>query len=403
MRSGRGDRREESPLTLLEISNRDARRLWLSAQGLADTPTGPLDTMAIIRQLGFVQLDTIRAVERAHHHIIWSRNNRYREHMLNPLLADDRSLFEHYTHDASVIPTEFYPMWQRQFRRKKDRIGASDWFRSMCGPAERAAIKARIADEGPLSTHAFDTKVEGKKEMWQRPPHKLALDYMWYAGELATSHRQGFTKFYDLAERVIPDHIRAQSHEDAAQVDWLCHAALNRLGFGSLTEIRRFWEATEVSEVKAWAENAALIAVKLQATDGSWSSALAPADIEKRLATAAPPTSRLRILNPFDPVVRDRDRLKRLFGFDYRIEIFVPAAKRQWGYYVFPLLEGDRFIGRIEAKADRAKATLEIIALWREASVKWTAPRARKLEAELERFARFAGLDSVSWACSATP
>ena len=116
-----------------------------------------------------------------------------------------------------------------------------------------------------------------------------------------------------------------------------------------------------------------------------------------------PPTSRLRILNPFDPVVRDRDRLKRLFGFDYRIEIFVPAAKRQWGYYVFPLLEGDRFIGRIEAKADRAKATLEIIALWREASVKWTAPRARKLEAELARFARFAGLDSVSWACSATP
>ncbi|MGO4914140.1 winged helix-turn-helix domain-containing protein [Pseudogemmobacter sp. W21_MBD1_M6] len=403
MRSGRGNRRKETPLTPLAITNRDARRLWLSAQGLAETPTGPLDTMAIIRRLGFVQLDTIRAVERAHHHIIWSRNNSYREHMLNPLLADDRSLFEHYTHDASVIPTEYYPMWQRQFRRKKERIGASDWFGSMCGPAEREAIRARIAHEGPLSTHAFETRIEGAKEMWQRPPHKLALDYMWYAGELATSHRRNFTKFYDLAENVIPDHIRTQSHDDAAQIDWLCHAALNRLSFGTLTEIRRFWEATEVAEVKGWAANAALIPVTVQAADGSWSDALAPADIEDRLVHAAPPTSRLRILNPFDPVVRDRDRLKRLFGFDYRIEIFVPAAKRQWGYYVFPLLEGDRLIGRIEAKADRTKAALDIIANWREPAIKWTAPRAQKLEAELARFARFAGLDSVTWSCPATP
>ena len=103
------------------------------------------------------------------------------------------------------------------------------------------------------------------------------------------------------------------------------------------------------------------------------------------------------MLNPFDPVIRDRNRLSRLFGFDYRIEIFVPAAKRQWGYYVYPLLEGDRFVGRIDAKADRAKGKLMVKKLWVEPCVKWTDARSDKLNAELDRLARFVGLDRVEW------
>ncbi len=387
-------------MAALRIGNRDARRLWLHTQGLSATPTGQLDVLGIIRRLGLVQLDSIRAVSRAHHHILWSRNQNYREPMLNRLLARDRSIFEHFTHDASVLPMEFYPMWTRQFRRLSARIEGFANFRTMPGPSERDAIKARIAQEGALSTKAFETRIEGAREMWARPPHKRALDYMWYAGELSTCHRVNFTKFYDLSERVIPDHHRQAEMTDEAQVAWLCENALDRLSVGTPGEIMRFWEATTPKEVRGWIDQAELVGVEIEGADKSWTKAFAPADIETRLATVDAPTSRLRILNPFDPVIRDRDRLKRLFGFDYRIEIFVPAAKRRWGYYVFPLLEGDRFVGRLDAKADRSAGVLNILNFWPEEQVKWTGARAAKLYAELDRLARFIGVERVVWVIS---
>ena len=390
----------------LQIDNRSARKLWLHSQGLAAAPTGALDVLQIIHDLGFVQLDTINNITRAHHHILWSRNQNYREPMLNRLLADDRSVFEHFTHDASVIPVEFYPMWQRQFTRLKQKIDRSNYYRAMPDEKGRAAIKDRIEKEGPLSTHAFDTKITGKKQMWSRPPHKLGLDYMWYAGELATSHRENFKKFYDLSERVIPGHIKDQSHDDQHQIDWLCRAALDRLSFGSVGDIQRFWAATQMAEVRQWATNLAkeLVPVEVEDIDGNWTSALAPADIEQRLSLLSSPTSRLRILNPFDPAIRDRTRLQRLFGFDYRIEIFVPAAKRQWGYYVYPLLEGTRFVGRIEVKANRNVShntrVLEVINFWPEPGVKWSPQRLQKLDAELQRLCRFAAADEIQWKCN---
>jgi hypothetical protein len=382
----------------LKILNRDARRLWLDAQGLSATPTGPLDVAAIIKQLGFVQLDTIQVVARAHHHILWSRNQHYREPMLNDCLANKRQVFEHFTHDASVIPIDTYPMWQRQFRRLEAKVRKWEWHKGMLDKNGRNAIKDRITEEGPLCTKAFDTKIEGKKEMWARPPHKLALDYMWYAGELSTSHRENFTKFYDLTERVIPAAHLEQEHSDEEQINWLCHRALDHMAFGTEGDIQRFWEATNLAEVKSWAANKKeLVPVDIQSADGSWASALAPENIEERLALAAAPTSRLRILNPFDPVIRDRNRLARLFGFDYKVEMFVPPAKRRWGYYVYPILEGDRFVGRIEVKASRKTGELTVYNLWQEPGVKWGLARHQKLDAELARLARFVGMEEIVW------
>lgn len=383
----------------LTITNRDARRLWLDAQGLSRTPTGKLDLKDLITSLGFVQLDSIRAVSRAHHHIIWSRNQNYREPMLNKALARDRMIFEHFTHDASVLPIEFYPAWGRQFRRLEKKVRQWEWHRGMLDADGRNALRDRITEEGPLCTDAFDTKIVGKKEMWSRPPHKLALDYMWYAGELSTSHRVNFKKFYDLTERVIPDPLRGEVWSDEKQLDWLCREALSRLGFGTPGDIQRFWGAVSSQEVKAWvdAHRAELVDVTVSCADRTCYTALALPDIEARLATVPAPTSRLRILNPFDPVIRDRTRLERFFGFDYRIEIFVPAAKRRWGYYVFPLLEGDRFVGRIEAKADRKAGHLNILNFWPDPKVKWTSARAEKLEAELARFCRLAEVQDVVW------
>ncbi|MFA8384900.1 MAG: winged helix-turn-helix domain-containing protein [Pelagibaca sp.] len=383
----------------LKIPNRTARRLWLSINGLDRTPTGPLDLSGLVRSLGFVQLDTIQVVSRAHHHILWSRNQNYRESMLDPLLAQDRAVFEHFTHDASVLPMDFLPMWQRQFTRMKAKVSRSSWFGKHLADEHLSHILRRITEEGPLSTHDFDTKIQGAREMWKRPPHKIGLDYLWYAGDLATCHRDGFTKYYDLAERVFPEDLRTQDVPDQDQIDWLCHAALDRIGIGTLGEIRKFWDATEVSEVADWADRHArvLVPVDIQSADGGWTKAWATADIEERIAKLGQPTSRLRILNPFDPAIRDRARLKRLFGFDYTVEMFVPAAKRMWGYYVYPLLEGDRFVGRIEVKADRKQSRLIVQNLWWEPGVRATAHRVRKLESELVRFARVADVADIVW------
>ncbi|OAO01617.1 winged helix-turn-helix domain-containing protein [Parasphingorhabdus sp.] len=385
----------------LRINNRQARHLWLNAQGLTKAPTGALDLARIIGDLGYVQLDTIQNVTRAHHHILWSRNQNYREPMFDQLLGDERAIFEHFTHDASVLPMAFYPMWQRQFRRLGERVARSASHRKALQTIDGAEIKARIAAEGPLSTHAFETKITGRKQMWDRPPHKRILDQLWYAGELATSHRENFNKYYDLAERVIPSVHREVAHSDHAQMDWLCREALGRLIFASLGEIQRFWGAMSASEVKNWsqANGQSWISVEVQAADGSWFTAIAPPDIEQRLVSPCAPTSRLRIINPFDPLIRDRNRFARLFGFDYRIEIFVPAAKRKWGYYVYPLLEGDRFVGRIEIKADRSQRQMKVINFWQEGKVNWTPKRWQKLDAEIERLARLIGVRDVVWSC----
>lgn len=383
----------------IRIDNRKARQLWLTAQGLAAAPTGAPEVIEIIRKLGFVQLDSIQVVSRAHHHILWSRNQCYREPMLDRLLGRDRAVFEHFTHDASILPMEFLPMWQRQFRRKVEQIDRSNWYKGLPDRAGRDAIKARIRMEGALSSHAFDTKIAGPRQMWTRPPHKLALDYMWYGGELATCHRVNFTKYYDLAERVFPSELLSEQIPDEKQVDWLCAAALDRMSFGTAGDIQRFWDAVDSNEVRAWIARSSdtLTPARIETASGEWLDVLAPADIEKRLEGLKPATSRLRILNPFDPVIRDRARLSRLFGFDYRVEMFVPAAKRIWGYYVYPILEGHRFVGRIEMKADRRKSVLNVIGFWKETGVQWPESRHAKLAAEIERMARFVGVKSVCW------
>ncbi|TDI61235.1 MAG: winged helix-turn-helix domain-containing protein [Alphaproteobacteria bacterium] len=393
------------------------RRLWLDTNDLLSSSSGSLDIVAIIQKLGFVQLDTIQNVSRAHHHILWSRHQTYREPMLDELLGAREHLFEHFTHDASVLPMEMYPMWERRFRRMKAKLDGASYHRPEQIADWKDILIERITAEGPLSTKDFasgstgdrkingdrkitgDSKINGKKKVWSRPPHKQVLDYLWYSGTLATSHREKFTKFYDLAERVIPEQFRDAGISEAEQVDWLCRAALARLAVGSMKEIKEFWDAKDVREVKSWIEEnqKSVIPVKWETDRGEWVSSYALADIEDRIQKLPSASSRMKIINPFDPAIRDRNRLKSMFGFDYRLEVFVPAAKRRWGYYVYPLLEGDRFVGRIEAKADRKAKCLNVLNFWPEGDIKWGLGRNARLEAELVRFARLADLNIVKW------
>lgn len=382
----------------LDIPNAQARHLWLAAHGLARAPVGTLDVPQIIRDLGFLQIDTIRNVTRAHNHILWSRNRKFREGQLWPLLQG-RQLFEHFTHDASLIPSEILPLWQVQFARLGAKARAWGWHKSGLDEAEFDRIRARIRAEGPLSTHAFNTKSDSR-EMWARPPHKKALDQMWYAGDLATCHRENFIKFYDLSERVFAP---CAAMSDAAALAALNDMALDKMAMASAGEVQRFWGVATAAEVKHWAADAQTVPIRVQSADGRWTDGIGAPDIAARLEALPPLAGQMRLLNPFDPAIRDRARLERLFGFAYRNEMFVPAAKRRWGYYVYPLLEGDRFVGRIEVKGDRAAGEMTVIGFWPEEGCAWGAGRRARLEAELSRFARMAGLDKVIWRAAATP
>jgi uncharacterized protein YcaQ len=379
----------------LHIGNSQLRQLWLAAHGLASAPSGAVDVMSIIRRLGFLQIDTVRNVVRAQDHILWSRNHRYREDMVWDALRR-RELFEHFTHDASLIPMDVYPLWQRQFHRLGEKAARAEWYQSGLARAETEAIHARIKAEGPLSTHAFDS-ARDSTEMWSRPPHKKALEQMWYAGVLGTAERRNFVKYYDLGARVFPP-VPPDRPDAKAAGAMLCDLAMDRMGIANAGEIRRFWEAVPPDEVRDWIASRDLIAVRVQAADGTWQDSWAVPDLTARLEGLLPPSTRMRIINPFDPAIRDRKRLQRIFGFEYTNEMFVPQAKRKWGYYVYPLLEGDRFVGRLEAKADRDAGLLRVTGFWPETGVRWGQGRAARLSAELDRFARLAGVQALPFA-----
>jgi uncharacterized protein YcaQ len=387
-------------MTPLTIAAADARRLVLALSGLSDPPGRRLTEgglLALIERLGFVQLDSIQTVARAHHMILFARAERYRPELLRRLVEDEGRLFEHWTDRiAALIPTRFYPYWTRRFRRDAARLEErfTRWF-GQGYQAELDRLLARIRENGPLMARDLAAPGHPAGSWWEWHAGKAALEYLWRGGQLAIARRQGFQKVYDLPERVIPACLRAAEPSHDAFVDWACSSALERLGFATPGELARFWGLVTPAEASAWARaNLGSAALPARLAD-STRRLLARPDLPDLLADLPPPPERLRALNPFDPLLRDRDRLARLFGFDYRIEVFVPAQKRRFGYYVFPLLEADHLIGRLDMKAVRGEGVLEVTALWLEPGVRASRGRLRRLEAELERVRRFAGLGTV--------
>ena len=219
------------------------------------------------------------------------------------------------------------------------------------------------------------------------------MEYLWRTGELTITRRESFKKFYDVTARVLDAGLISSEPKRQSSIDWLCNAALDRLGFATSTEIADFWDIVTKAEAKEWCATAGLTEIDVESVDGTLRRSFARDGILDE--TPPKPTSRLRILSPFDPALRDRKRAERLFGFHYRIEIFVPEAKRQYGYYVFPMLEGDRLVGRIDMKALRSDDILNVTGLWWERDVQATPARRKKLLAELDRMARFAGVERV--------
>ena len=393
-----------NPMQIPVLSNAIARRIFLARHGLADAPTGPATGPALaqlIDRIGFVQVDSITTVERAHHMILFARRPSYKPENLKPLLERDRALFEHWTHDASILPMALFPHWQHRFARDTHRLAGNwkSWFRDGY-EAKFDEILNRIAAHGPVtSTDVGVGEARGKGGWWDWHPSKTALEWLWRTGALSITRRDGFQKVYDLTERVIPDHHRTATPDLQTTTHWACDSALNHLGFATPTELAAYWNAVTIADARAWCRaelaRGTLIEIAVQNADGT----LRPAYARPEILQESPPEppARIRILSPFDPALRDRNRAERLFGFRYRIEVFVPEPKRTYGYYVFPILEGANIIARIDMKSHRDGSTLKIRALWMEAGLTLTQARRTKLDAELTRMARFSGCDRVEF------
>ena len=316
--------------------------------------------------------------------------------------GSQRTLFEHWTHDASLIPLAWYAHWKPRFRRDQPRIEASPWWQNLLGEdCQRvcAHVLERITAEGPLGSADFDHP-DKRGPWWGWKPQKAALDYLWRTGRLAIHARVNFHKRYDLPTRVLPLHHSAPEPKPAAHLEWACATAAERLIVFTPKELAAFWDGVGAEEAKVWCaaaqKDGRITLVQVEGADGSEPRpAFVLADWKTRLQGLPEPPARLRLLSPFDPVIRDRARALRRFGFDYRFEAFVPEPKRIYGYYVLPILEGDCITGRADAKFHRGEGMLELKGVWWEAGVRVTKARIRGLEAAAGRLAAAIGAEKL--------
>jgi uncharacterized protein YcaQ len=396
------------------IPNRVFRRWLLSIQGLAppipgdglDDPKGLRGSdavAAIARRLGFVQIDPIAVVARAHDQILFVRNPSYRPGHLKKALEQRRTLFENWSHDAAILPVELFPHWRHymaRFKRGEVHPGYSRYFAAVTAKSV-ATARRHVEQHGPTRPRDIASeKVNWGIVNWPAPTvARITLEYLWRTGEMAIAARAGQEKIYDLASRVIPEPSFKARVSKRDYIDWACRAGLSRLGAASPAQIARLFDAISTDQAQAWCEKnlgQELVQVQVELADRSRTrQVFATRDSIERLDHVPNAPGKLRLLSPFDPLIHDRKRTAQVFGFDYTVEIFVPAAKRRYGYYVLPILEGERFVGRIDLKLDRKAGRLDVLGLWWEQGFRPTAPRRQRLRRQLERQARFAGVEGV--------
>jgi uncharacterized protein YcaQ len=380
------------------LNNQSTRRLFLDRHLLL-REDAQRDLDGLLNGLGFVQVDSVNTLARAHDLILWSRSIDYAPKLLEDLVAQHRSAFEHWTHDAAVIPMQFFPMWRLKFARDEARMRAR-WLdaRRAGWEAETQAVLDHVQGSGPTcSRDVIGDHKPGPSGWWDWHPSKTALEFLWRSGALAVSHRQGFRKFYDLTERVIPSRYLNQQMGDAEIIDWAMSQALTRLGFATSVELAAFFDLATKPEAAAWCKRALadgrILEADFEMADGTLRTSFTTPKILGDAASLPSPLPRVRILSPFDPALRDRARAERLFGFHYRIEIYVPEPKRQYGYYVFPVLQGDQMIGRLDAKRDGKN--LSVRAFWPETGVKLGKSLIAEITLELDRIKTLANSDAV--------
>jgi hypothetical protein len=366
------------------------RRINLDRQGLLKSKPfgrGKNATLSAIEHLGYVQIDTISVVERAHHHVLWSRIPNYRPEFLDQLVRE-RNLFEYWAHAAAWLPMSDYRFALPRMRKLN---GERAWFAD-CDRKLQQEILKRIEIEGPMRARDFTDSQHRSGGWWEWKPAKRALEQLFMQGELMVSAREGFQKIYDLPERVLPAWVDTSLPDMNEYAAHLVDASLRAHGFATLVSMTYLRKGQELRAAVRSQLETRVAGGQLTCIDpGNGTQVYIDPEL---LDSRAPRSNRqLRILSPFDNVIIQRQRGRDVFDFDYQIECYLPGPKREYGYFCLPLLYRDRLVGRIDCKAHRSSHRLEIKTLHIENKV--DDAFAECLDQALASFAAFNGCDEV--------
>jgi len=382
------------------VSLASARRIALAAQGFGrarPAVAGAQHLRRIVGRLGLHQVDSVNVLVRAHYLPAFSRLGAYDRGLIDRAAwgaKRERGLFEYWAHEASLLPLEMHPLLR--WRMASAEQGEIGWGSLKAYAGERRpeaeAILERVRAEGPLAASDFE-EGKGRSGWWEWGDTKRALEWLFWAGLITTATRRGsFERVYDVTERVIPAAILAlPTPAEADAIRALVERAAEALGIATETDLRDYFRLKPEEARAAVAElveEGTLIPVAVK----GWAR---PAYLH-RDARRPRRISGQALLAPFDPLVWERSRTERLFGFRYRIEIYTPAEKRLHGYYVLPFLLDEALVARVDLKADRKGSRLLVQRVTPEPDA--PAEAGERLAAELELMARWLGLDAVEHA-----
>ncbi len=379
----------------VRLSAAEARRIALAAQGFdrARPPCSPdvRHFRRVINTLGLLQLDYVNVLMPAQFLVLWSRIGAYDRARLERFIYDEGEYTEQWAHEASIVPVSAWPLLEH--RRKAYAMHKRNPLRELRGrQAYLDAVLDKVRHDGAVTANDVPQvpRRRGKPGDWHRPMSRLALEYHFARGDLAIRDRlPNFQRVYDLPERVLPDeHLDRKLSTEESQTELLRKSAA-ALGVATLHDLADYYRMSP--RVVAPLVNQMVKAGELRPIDvEGWSDTayLAPGS---RLPRSIEGVS---LLSPFDPVVWFRPRAERLFDFHYRIEIYVPAARRRWGYYVLPFRVGDRIVGRVDLKADRKARQLLVLNAHEEDSID-VEHCCNELAGELQALCDWLGLDEV--------
>ncbi|MFT6432615.1 MAG: hypothetical protein ACJAVI_000651 [Candidatus Azotimanducaceae bacterium] len=371
----------------IKITPKTARRLVLESQGLARKASfgrGKNAVLKLIHQLGYVQIDTISVIQRAHHHVLNTRISGYQETMLHNLQATDNSVFEYWSHAAAYLPIRDYRYYQPIMQGY-----------ALSRPRDKKLVKeifSRIEAEGALQARDFE-QAPGKKSngWWDWKPAKRMLETLFLSGELMIKERQGFQKVYDITDRVLPENIDRTLPTDSEWARYHAAMMLRALGLASAKDI-----AYARSTIRTLTRNTFKPDIKKAIDELLEEGVFINCQVEEEtylalsdsLASVPSKINRdqVKFLSPFDNLVINRSRTQRLFNFDYLIECYVPEPKRKYGYFTLPILWGDELIGRMDSKADRKNQQFVIKHLYLEPDIKLTDALVNALSKGIKRF-----------------
>lgn len=373
----------------VRLTSAQARGIWLHAQRL-DHPepfgAGPAATPAAVAHLGYVQIDTINVIERSHHHVLFTRIPSYRREHLQQAQDLDKSVFEYWTHALAYLPTASLRFHVRAMRR--------DWRRRVVRPeqvadADLRRVLAHIRRYGPTTIRDFDQDAGGAKDYaWgSRKPSRRALEVAFYQGRVTVSRRVGMLKTYDLLTRHFGwDRLPAAASE-AEVLDYRLDRALRAQGIVSVESTCHRDPASKAAmahRLEARVRRRLLRPVEVEGAGRTphWAS---PEALEGGAPVAEP---RVHVLSPFDPLIIQRRRLEQFFGYAYRFEAYVPRAERVLGYFVCPVLAGDRIVAALDLKTDRARQAL-LVQRWNWVGRRSSRELRLQVEAALHVFERF--------------